>query len=104
MTREWQPRPSEDEVRRVIETLIRERFTKDEISAVRVAFIEDLDGSELAKVQVVYKGEPLAAKRTLPTSGELRRRLLGISEPAFPLVSFASKLAVEAEPDIEADD
>ena len=104
MTRDWHPRPKEEDVRRVIEALILERFAEDEISTIRVAFAEDSDGSDFVEVRVVYAGDPPAASRTLPIGGELRRRFLEISEPAFPLVSFASRRDVEAKLSNETDD
>lgn len=90
--------PLSDEVRRVVDEVVRERFSGVDIVTVDVEEGEDHDGDSSLFVRIVFDADvdDLDAHRMVSITRHLWDRLNDVGEGRFPYTTFISKEDAEA--------
>ena len=80
------------QLERIIRSVLEEIFGDDRIEDVYVASAYDEDGDEILRITVVFDGteEQFDARKASSVVRHMRPRLATIGEQAFPIISYVS--------------
>lgn len=86
------------QLERIIRSVLEEIFGDDRIGDVYVASAYDEDGDEILRITVVFDGteEQFDARKASSVVRHMRPRLATIGEQAFPIISYVSSDEVSA--------
>ncbi len=86
-----------EKLRKVIESVLRERFDNVEIETVSIESDFDEDGDAILRVKVIFDGEKkqLDARIASGVLRHMRPKMAEIGEEAFPVISYIAKSEIE---------
>lgn len=80
-----------EDIKQIIEGVVRERLTDTRIVDVQVTEDEDCDGDTVYRVNVIFDGGPLDAHKTAGLVRHTRARLSKSNAFRFPIFRFISQ-------------